>query len=347
MLGGVTFNLRRRGDLVPLAARGINTFLYIFYFNYFFLFSGFIPLTKTDTANEATSSTEGKIKEPKPESEGDKEPDNGTSAIITTTTTTSSSSSSSSSTFVFGQSCNERVENAASGSEAEAKPTTTSAVSAAATSSSSFVFGQNLTSRAEKEEPSSVDATSNAADNPESSAESTAVEKKKTLTESAAEYCENHAAQKRKYEKITPVTGEEEERNVVQMNAKLFVFDKVTSNWAEKGRGTLRLNDYSEGEGEGGGGGSRIVMRTSGSLRVILNTKLYPGMSIELPSDKNVRMAGTDEEGHSRIFLVGGATKDVGKLYAKLKERTAEETAPAAKGENGGDTDVAAKKQKV
>jgi len=58
------------------------------------------------------------------------------------------------------------------------------------------------------------------------------------------------------------------------MNCKLFAFDKVGGTWVERGRGTLRLNDKDCGPG-GGGVQSRVVIRTTGSLRVVLNTKVY------------------------------------------------------------------------
>ena len=47
-------------------------------------------------------------------------------------------------------------------------------------------------------------------------------------------------------------------------------------------------------------------------------------MSVESPSEKNIRMTGMDGEGQARIFLIGGAAKDVGRLFALMKERTAE-----------------------
>jgi len=47
-------------------------------------------------------------------------------------------------------------------------------------------------------------------------------------------------------------------------------------------------------------------MRTVGSLRVILNTKLYRGMPVELPADKNLRLTGLDDSGKPRVFLVTG-----------------------------------------
>lgn len=57
------------------------------------------------------------------------------------------------------------------------------------------------------------------------------------------------------------------------MTCKLFAYDNSAGgSWQERGRGTLRLNDQEAGEL--GREHSRIVFRTSGSLRVVLNTKV-------------------------------------------------------------------------
>ena len=100
----------------------------------------------------------------------------------------------------------------------------------------------------------------------------------KTLSESAAEYTESHS-NKRKYDVVDVVTGEEEESNVLQANVKMYLFDTEKRNWAERGRGVLRLND--DPVSTPGHLKSRLVMRTVGSLRVVLNTKLWPNMICE------------------------------------------------------------------
>ena len=65
-------------------------------------------------------------------------------------------------------------------------------------------------------------------------------------------------------------------------------------------------------------------MRTMGSLKVILNTKVYKGMSVEQPNEKSVRMTGMDEAGAVKVFLVMCSPKDAGALYKALKSRLAE-----------------------
>ena len=65
-------------------------------------------------------------------------------------------------------------------------------------------------------------------------------------------------------------------------------------------------------------------MRTMGSLKVILNTKVYKGMSVEQPNEKSVRMTGMDEAGAVKVFLVMCSPKDASALYKALKSRLAE-----------------------
>ena len=70
-----------------------------------------------------------------------------------------------------------------------------------------------------------------------------------------------------KKRKFDAITGEEDEDTVFQGDFKLFVWDLTTSNWVEKGRGQLKLNDSSEL----GAKKSRLIMRISGTLRILLN----------------------------------------------------------------------------
>ena len=46
------------------------------------------------------------------------------------------------------------------------------------------------------------------------------------------------------------------------------------------------------------------VMRTHGSLRVILNTKIWSGMNVERASTKAIRITATDVDQAVRVFLI-------------------------------------------
>jgi len=141
---------------------------------------------------------------------------------------------------------------------------------------------------------------------------------KKTLSESAKEYTDSHESNKRKYEEVEVVTGEEEESNVLAANGKLYLFDSEKRNWTERGRGQFRLND--DPVSEPGHLKSRLVMRTVGSLRVILNTKLWPDMVCEKADEKKVRISAFDE-GVVKVFLINTSPKDAEKLFTALEYR--------------------------
>lgn len=70
--------------------------------------------------------------------------------------------------------------------------------------------------------------------------------------------------------KFDAITGEEDEETIFQGEFKLFVWDIATSNWIEKGRGQLKLNDSIGREEKK----SRLIMRVGGTLRIILNVAI-------------------------------------------------------------------------
>ncbi|KAJ7993127.1 hypothetical protein DPEC_G00269190 [Dallia pectoralis] len=140
-----------------------------------------------------------------------------------------------------------------------------------------------------------------------------------SLEESAAAYTKA-TAKRCLLEKVEVRTGEESESNVLQVQCKLFVFDKASQSWVERGRGLLRLNDMTSTEE--GSLQSRLVMRTQGSLRLILNTKLWPQMQADKASEKSVRVTAMDTEDQGvKVFLISASSKDTGQLYAALHHR--------------------------
>ncbi|XP_073199870.1 ran-binding protein 3-like isoform X2 [Lepidochelys kempii] len=143
--------------------------------------------------------------------------------------------------------------------------------------------------------------------------------KKSTLIESAAAYI-SKPAQKYLLDKVEVITGEEAEHNVLQISCKLFVFNKLSLSWTERGRGSLRLNDTSSNKH--GTLHSRLVMRNQGSLRLILNTKLWTQMAIERVNRKSLCITATDLEDHSvKVFLIQASSKDTEYLSAAIHHR--------------------------
>ncbi|XP_011861852.1 PREDICTED: ran-binding protein 3 [Vollenhovia emeryi] len=201
---------------------------------------------------------------------------------------------------------------------------------ASSASTPSFVFGQNLKERVtvsndadssnslEKDETKSKESNENGSSellfsNAAANCRAT-VRPGLTLTQAAQVLEEANRANKRKYNQVTLLTGEEGETNVLQINCKLFAFDKTSSNWQERGRGTLRLNDRDEE--------SRLVGRTAGTQRLILNTKVWPGMTAERAGPKSLRLTAMDVlDGDIRIFIVQAAPKEVDQLHSLLLQR--------------------------
>uniref|UniRef100_A0A8C8J499 RanBD1 domain-containing protein n=1 Tax=Oncorhynchus tshawytscha TaxID=74940 RepID=A0A8C8J499_ONCTS len=236
-----------------------------------------------------------------------------------------------------------------------------------------FVFGQNMSERVlspSKGGEASVEDCKVLPAPPvsESSSKENIPEKGNNVTESLEESAAAYTkatAKKCILEKVDVKTGEESESNVLQVQCKLFVFDKTVQTWIERGRGLLRLNDMaSTDDGSlqsrlelmavdhfasmavrsywilAGTGttcrthqsraihktcsmGDMSVMRTQGSLRLILNTKLWPQMQVDKASEKSVRVTAMDTEDQGvKVFLISASSReDTGQLAAALHHR--------------------------
>uniref|UniRef100_A0A8C3G9P3 Ran-binding protein 3-like n=1 Tax=Cyclopterus lumpus TaxID=8103 RepID=A0A8C3G9P3_CYCLU len=215
----------------------------------------------------------------------------------------------------------ENEEDGASGNKDEREKETDVAIS--------FVFGQNIKDRAKVEETLKLThqflikylgkQTLAPADFSPPYLISPVNSVSESLEESAAAYTKA-TAKKCVLEKVDVKTGEESESNVLQTQCKLYVFEKTAQSWIERGRGLLRLNDMASTED--GTLQSRLVMRTQGSLRLILNTKLWAQMQVDKASEKSVRITAMDTEDQGvKVFLISGSSKDVGQLAAALHHR--------------------------
>uniref|UniRef100_A0A673BCD9 Ran-binding protein 3 n=1 Tax=Sphaeramia orbicularis TaxID=375764 RepID=A0A673BCD9_9TELE len=196
-----------------------------------------------------------------------------------------------------------------------------------ADSGAKFVFGQNMSERvlsppkgeSSNEENKDVSATPASEPSSQEATPEKVNSVSESLEESAAAYTKA-TAKKCILEKVDVKTGEESESNVLQMQCKLYVFEKTAQSWIERGRGLLRLNDMASTED--GTLQSRLVMRTQGSLRLILNTKLWPQMQVDKASEKSVRITAMDTEDQGvKVFLISGSSKDIGQLAAALHHR--------------------------
>ncbi|KAM6156678.1 ran-binding protein 3-like isoform 2-T2 [Erethizon dorsatum] len=197
--------------------------------------------------------------------------------------------------------------------------------------SSDFVFGENMVERVLGTQEVTLPQLENDSDAKEktfksilrfpiNSPNSRAVCIKSTSLIESAAALSSQPSQKCLLEKIDVITGEEAEHNVLKINCKLFIFNKATQSWIERGRGTLRLNDTASSDC--GTLQSRLIMRNQGSLRLILNSKLWAQMKIQRANHNNLRITATDLEDYSiKVFLIQAGAKDTGYLYAAMHHR--------------------------
>ncbi|XP_029797370.1 ran-binding protein 3-like isoform X1 [Suricata suricatta] len=195
--------------------------------------------------------------------------------------------------------------------------------------SSDFVFGENMVERVldtqhliqsqpENDSYTKEQSFKSTLEFPVNSPNSNSI-KNMSLIESAAAVS-SKPSPKCLLEKIDVVTGEEAEHNVLKINCKLFIFNKTTQSWIERGRGALRLNDTASSDC--GTFQSRLIMRNQGSLRLILNSKLWAQMEIQRANHKNLRITATDLEDYNiKVFLIQASAKDTGYLYAAIHHR--------------------------
>uniref|UniRef100_H3AZY5 RAN binding protein 3 n=1 Tax=Latimeria chalumnae TaxID=7897 RepID=H3AZY5_LATCH len=254
--------------------------------------------------------------------------------------------------FVFGQNLRDRVkldkssaENSETANSGTLATETTSATNyflqyinssvegsanSVDSSSAKFVFGQNMSDRVlslPKLSESGGDCmkeTASAGSGSESSSQENTPEKLNSATESLVESAAAYTkatAKKCLLEKVEVITGEEAESNVLQMQCKLFVFDKTSQSWVERGRGLLRLNDMASTDD--GTLQSRLEQTTKqNSLKRSFPPYFWAPIR---PHTHNVRInplhaSGAPPQGN-KFLLNSASSKDTGQLYAAIHHR--------------------------
>ncbi|SCU79998.1 LAFA_0B06920g1_1 [Lachancea sp. 'fantastica'] len=116
-------------------------------------------------------------------------------------------------------------------------------------------------------------------------------------------------------------SGEESEESIYQANAKLYQLSDLKDGWKERGVGAIHVNtDRSTGKG-------RIVMRSRGILKVILNVSLVKGVIIHkgfpasLNGEKFVRIVTVDhEKAPVQYALKTGKEETASELYEHISK---------------------------
>uniref|UniRef100_A0A7S0ZDG7 RanBD1 domain-containing protein n=1 Tax=Timspurckia oligopyrenoides TaxID=708627 RepID=A0A7S0ZDG7_9RHOD len=104
-------------------------------------------------------------------------------------------------------------------------------------------------------------------------------------------------------------TGEEDEEERFKAKGKAYRLED--GSWKERGVGFLKLNVETKPEKKENGPGARIVMRTDGSMRVMLNFALWKEFKVDQANEKSVRFIAPDDETKKPTsFLVKFSNKD-------------------------------------
>lgn len=118
-------------------------------------------------------------------------------------------------------------------------------------------------------------------------------------------------------------TGEEEERTIHTCTAKIFELDltDMSAGWKERGLGPLHLNQSIASPEQ-----SRLVMRSQGLLRVVLNmkvsaeTQLFKGLVASLSPGKFLRVNSMNEGKPVQYLLKFGSEEIRDGLYDAVEE---------------------------
>ncbi|XP_019853468.1 PREDICTED: ran-binding protein 3-like isoform X2 [Amphimedon queenslandica] len=179
-----------------------------------------------------------------------------------------------------------------------------------------FIFGQELASRvANADVKSGWGVASGDETTPPKDSNKELIGEEKAINTSSLTFSGQPSPSLPEVQKIT---GEEGERHVMQISCKLFVYDRSARLWKERGRGELRLNDAPQSEGVYQ---SRLVMRASGSYRVLLNTNVWSGMNCERVSPQSIRLTAQESDGEFGIYLIKGALKDIHAVFTSVDQR--------------------------
>ena len=120
-------------------------------------------------------------------------------------------------------------------------------------------------------------------------------------------------------------SGEETEESLFQTNIKLYQLTDIKEGWKERGVGTLHLNKDKNSEK------ARIIMRSRGLLKVVLNLLLVKGFCIKkgfpgsLHGDKFVRVITVDENKLPVQYALRTAKPEIAdQLYDLMTEHVPE-----------------------
>ncbi|UJR32224.1 hypothetical protein I4U23_019689 [Adineta vaga] len=114
-------------------------------------------------------------------------------------------------------------------------------------------------------------------------------------------------------------TGEENEMTKFQMAGKLFMYNAEQQQFVERGYGILKINE-SHDSVDWDRLQARLIMRLDKSFRVILNSPIFPKMTVERATDRSIRF-GAQDESQLRVFIIKASANDCSNFCRELQLR--------------------------
>ena len=125
------------------------------------------------------------------------------------------------------------------------------------------------------------------------------------------------------------ITGEENERTVLELTCISYVFDRESKQWKGIGQCYLHLNDTAYSDH--GSTSSRLIIRLQSTRRVVVNTPIWSGIQIaHVVESKAVRVGaltvsgqdGSESESAIRTYMLRFAAAESARLlFEALQER--------------------------
>lgn len=136
-----------------------------------------------------------------------------------------------------------------------------------------------------------------------------------SANESAADAEDDKVEEQEQIDLTSPGPGEEEEDAVLQVKAKALKYDVVSSSWASKGVGPLRVLKNRESHQ------TRVLLRQAPSGKIVLNFALSKSFTYESAQSKTVRVPFVGESGKIESWMIKvGNDDDAKKLASALEE---------------------------
>ncbi|XP_059064326.1 nuclear pore complex protein NUP50B-like [Cryptomeria japonica] len=110
-------------------------------------------------------------------------------------------------------------------------------------------------------------------------------------------------------------TGEEKEKAVFTPDSVLFEY--ISGAWKERGKGELKVNFSTEDTGK-----ARLVMRSKGNYRLILNANLFPDMKLANMDKRGITFVCMNSAGEAKenLSIAGEAKENLSMFALKFKD---------------------------